>query len=292
MKANQRLKTLLSFSLLFISLSATCQHETRDTIPLRKRHYDYDKIFSTNHTNFVLRVSILPGRNIRLGSTGVNLHIKTQTGYEIGWMYQFNFIKRWGLQIGLRGEADNEYFNVYLPKNYTGFFQDFNNPYIRLGLVSVILPVYACYYIPFNDKRQSWLANFKMGVDFKYGSSLGELPTWIYTGPTGQQNIDMVDMTIHKTIQSNFFASFHASAGINYILPNKRMLNLQVIGNWSPIYRNRFDYSLMPGAKQEIDGSFIHNYSSIGFEINYILTNPYHMGKKRRRLDKKNDINF
>jgi hypothetical protein len=283
----KKLKILKASFLLVFTLvcfyDCSAQFALKDTIPLRKRHYSYDKIFSTNHTNFVLRINLLPGRDIRLGKTGVDLHIKTQGGLEIGWMYQFNFIKRWGLQTGIRFEAENQWINVFLPKNYTGFEYDYNNQYLTLGLVSAIVPIYACYYVPFHDRNSTWLANFKLGVDLKYGSGFddGGTYTWTYVGSTGQQNVNMADLTIHKTIKSNFFASFHASAGINYILPNKKMLNLQIVGNWSPLFRNKIDYSILPGGTKEINGSFIKDYSYIGFELNYILTNPRHMGRKR-----------
>jgi hypothetical protein len=285
----KQLRIFKVFIFLSVTLLSFCnclaQYEINDSLPLRKRHYSYDKIFSTNHTNFVLRINVLPGRDIRVGNAGADIHIKTQGGLEIGWMYQFNFIKRWGLQTGLRFEAENQLINVFLPKRLTGFDSDYNNPYSTLGVVSVVLPVYACYYLPFHDWKSRWLANFKLGIDLKYGSGFddGGTYTWTYIGPTGQQNVNTADLTIHKTIKSNFFASFHASAGLNYILPNKKMLNLQIIGNWSPLFRNKIDYSILPGGNKEMDGSFIKSYSYIGFELNYILTNPRNMGRKRSK---------
>jgi hypothetical protein len=253
-----------------------------DSLPLRKRHYSLNKIFSTNHTNFVFRVNILPGHDY-LHNANAQVYSRADIGLMGGWVYQINFKKRWGLQTGIEGEynGDNIHFNI--SKAYSGQATDSKIVYSTIAEAGVNIPLYACYYVPLRDKQDRWLANFKLGVDLKYGTdfnSQGRGPEGTYTWSNGSQ--DLVSMTISRNHWTRFYNSFYASAGFNYVLPNKKMLNLQLIGNWSPFFQKTFSYSLIPGTAGEIDGSFNRTYSYIGIELNYILTNPLHMGRKHK----------
>lgn len=266
------------------------QDVARDSLPLRKRHYSYDKIFSTNHTNFILRLNtVLPARTGFKNTSALSINAGTDFGMLLGWMYQFNFKKRWGLQIGLQGEMNFEHENLFIGKAYSHLPDDFHLPYGNLAVASINLPLYACYYVPFHDRKEKWLANFKMGIDLRYGTDFnsGEIygitSSWSYVDQASGKETPVSALTIRKNHTAMFYNSFYASAGINYILPNKRMLNLQIVGNYSPFFQKTFDYVFMPGSPDQLSGSFTRSYSYIGFELNYILTNPYRMGKARKQ---------
>lgn len=254
-----------------------------DTLPLRKRHYTYDRIFSTNHTNFVLQFNCIPSGYTYSKTAGLSLRQRPSFGPEIGWVYQVNFRKRWGLQTGLRAEFESDAYDLFISKAYSGYSTNVKYGLGEATLTSITIPVYACYYVPFHDKHENWLANFKLGLDLKYGFNLSSLGTSSvqYQDPVSLQTSTAFSYTeTHNGV--SLFAALHASAGVNYILPNKKMLNLQIIGCWSPLYNNNIAYSFMPGTAKEVDGSFNRGYSYIGFQLNYILTNPLHMKKQSK----------
>jgi hypothetical protein len=280
MKRNQALKALLSLVYLFAALYSFPQGEDQDTLPMRQRHYDYDRIFSTNHTNFLLRFDVVPGVTTGFHQPDLGLLVKSRGGIQIGWVYQINFYHRWGFQTGLRAGVDADNTEFFISKKYSLLPND--NSFGQnslIGIAAIYLPLDACYYVPFHDLNKHWLANFKLGTDLTYGTSTFGTTTWI-DYPT---NTTLATLNItNGNTRAKFFASFHATAGINYILPNKKILNFQVIGNWSPLFRNTYHYSFLPGSSKEIDGSYTRTFSYIGFELNYILTNPYKMKKKKR----------
>jgi hypothetical protein len=250
-----------------------------DTLTLRKRQYTYDQIFSTDHDNFVIQFNCLPG-SVRYKNQGLSFIQLSEFGPELGWMYQFNLRKRWGLQIGARMEFESAGYNFDLSRSYTGYSTDIKSSYAHATLASFILPVYVCYYVPFHDKKERWLSNFKLGTDIKYGFSMstyGSL-SFQYKDPVTLRSYTYFTYSESHN-GSNIYAALHASWGVNYILPNKRMLNLQIIGGWSPLYRNNITYSFLPGTLKEVDGLFSRDYSYLAFQINYIFTNPYRMKK-------------
>ncbi|MBS1686491.1 MAG: hypothetical protein JSS76_17265 [Bacteroidetes bacterium] len=289
LKCISHLVWALCISLCLLAECSMAQ-QSPDTLPLRKRHYSYDKIFSTNHTNFILRLNaMLPAKTGFKNTSDLRIDAGIDFGILIGWMYQFNFKKRWGLQTGLQGEMDFEHENLFISKRYSHLPDDYHIPYSNLGVASINLPVYACYYVPFHDRREHWLANFKLGVDLRYGTDFngseiyGTTTSYTYEDPVSARETALSSLTVRRKHRSIFYNSFYASAGINYILPNKRMLNIQVVGNYSPFFQKTFEYVLMPGAANEARGSFTRSYSYIGFELNYILTSPYRMGKAKKR---------
>jgi hypothetical protein len=272
---------LLVAGVMLFSLYSFAQSEDQDSLPLRKRQYDYSRIFSTNHTNFVLRFDAVPPPvSIHFNHPGLGVHVKATGGVQIGWVYQFNFPKHWGFQTGLRGAIDNDYSSLFISEKYSGLQGD-RTVYFGVSNISAMLPLDACYYIPLYDLHQHWFVNLKLGMDITYCTKDDETTTWI----DYQTNMNTASLT---TSNSNgnwgrIFTSFHGTAGINYILPNKRILNLQMIGNWSPLYKKTYQYSFLPGSSKEIDGTYTRNFSYIGFELNYILTSPYRMGRKHKR---------
>ena len=282
MKTHYWFNALVSFTFLFFSPLCFSQTVDQDTLPLRQRRYDYETIFSTNHTNFVLRIDLVPGVSTGFHHPDLGLQAKNRGGVQIGWVYQFNFRHRWGFQTGLRAGVDADNTSFFISKKYSGLTNDLNLAHGGLpGIAAIYLPLDACYYLPFHDLHKHWLANFKLGVDIVYGKGTYDTETWIDYQSTGSTEVASLTVSDGSDL-GKFYASFHASAGINYILPNKRMLNLQVIGNWSPLFRNTYRYSFMPGTSKEIDGSYTRTFSYIGFELNYILTSPYRMGRKHK----------
>jgi hypothetical protein len=233
-------------------------------------------------------VNVLPF-DVPFHHVGASFYAKPDIGLTGGWLYQVNFKHRWSLQTGIEGEFNFENYHISLSKSLTGFSSNVALYYGNAAVAGVNIPVYACYYVPIPDKNDRWLANFKLGTDLKFGTDFNAIgtglegtTTWTYTDPVTQKQATVASLSIYRKHWTRFYNSFYASAGINYVLPNKKMLNLQIVGNWSPFFQKTFQYQLMPGTPQEIDGSFTRSYSYIGFELNYILTNPYHMKKRAR----------
>jgi hypothetical protein len=241
-----------------------------DDMPIpRQKKYDYEQVFSTNHWNFFVRPGVALTNPYYFSRPGVNFRIYPAPNLMFGWMYQFNFKKRWGIQTGVSIEWGWIRFSYLITSAYSGTPLDGTTPFNigTYGFLSV--PLYAVYRLPLYDRHHSWLAEFKLGVDLKYGG--------LYYDSYGTIGSSNIEFNANRT----FNPTLHVSAGIEYILPNKKLLQFSIIGSIAPIYTGQYSYSLAIGTPKEIDGSFSRTYSYLGFELNYIFTRVRHMKKAR-----------
>jgi hypothetical protein len=287
-------------------LMSTSQLRAQDSMELtRKSPFDYEQIFSTNYWNFFIRPGIIPTTNAHFSNPAVQFWQMPAPTVSFGWLYQVNFkqawlkrsndlkitpnnfnaekFSRWGIQTGVFMSLYWNYFNYSVPASYSGVGMNFGAPQKLKDEEIYSIPIYGVYKLPINDKSNSLIADFKWGVDlniqggdgyFEYSDIIGE--------PNGQNNKTVFDF---KQFYPNklilFYPSFHASVGINYVLPNKKMLNFQVVANYSPFYKEQGDFTFMPGTPQEIDGTCTRRLNNIGIELNYIFTRVRHMKKTR-----------
>jgi len=288
--------------LLFIPI---CNLLAQDSMVVNKKApFDYDQIFSTNYWNFFVRPSVTFATPVHFSHSPLQFETMPSPAVTFGWMYQINFkeswgkksneltiaekqktcthLNRWGIQTGISISLYWNSFNYSLPASYSGVGMNFGAPQKLKDEQVLSIPVYAVYKLPLYDKCNSWLATFKLGIDinievgnsFQYSDIIGE--------PNGSNNKTVFEFYQQTTFRGyTAYPSLHASAGFNYIMPNKKMLNLQIVGSYAPSYSEQGTFTFMPGTPQEVGGTSIRRLNYIGFELDYIFTRVRHMKKAK-----------
>jgi hypothetical protein len=212
------------------------------------------------------------GIDLKLGAIGSSV--------IFGWMYQFNFKKWWGIQTGINFEMRWFSFNYYIPASYTGSTADGAPQHLPAngGGIMPSLPLYAVYRLPLYDKHNSWLLNFRLGARLRYiPSSYSEYGgTGATPGSFFYSNIDFY--TINPDLLD---VVLHGSIGVQYILPNKKLIEISMVGSYAPIFKENFSYTFNPGKPTQVTGGFSEHYGYLGIELNYVFTRVRHMKPAR-----------
>ena len=272
-------KLTLCICLQYVFFSGLqAQSEDMD-LPRHKKLYDYEQIFSSSHWNFFVRPSMMLTAPYHYTQPGLDFRFQAvHPDLMCGWMYEFNFKKWWGIQTGFA--IDHSWVRTgYLnAKAYNGIRDDGTNYSYSNNFLVLTLPIYAVYRLPLYDMHHSWLLDFKLGVDIRY---IDSYKLWYdsYEGLPGTNSYQFVDFTLYNPRIVD--AIFHLSAGTQYILPNKNLLEFSLIGGYAPFYRQSAYYSFSVGTPQEVDGSFSRTYGYLGFELNYVFTRVRHMKMAR-----------
>lgn len=246
------------------------------------KYYDYEQIFSTNHWNFFVRPAMTISSGYHFQSSGLDLKFKPiGMSVTFGWMYQFNFKKWWGIKTGISIEDRWFSLNYSNPKSYNGIRADGAPQTLPAngGGLLPSLPVYAVFRHPLYDRHNSWLLNFRLGASVRYipssGSEYGS-----YSGlPGASGNYEFID--VYTSNPDLLDVVLHGSVGVQYILPNKKLLEISLVGSYAPMYKENFAYSFGKGSSQQVVGGFSEHYGYLGIELNYVFTRVRHMKPAR-----------
>ena len=246
------------------------------------KYYDYEQIFSTNHWNFFVRPAMAISSGYHFQHSGLDLKLRpVGMSVTFGWMYQFNFKKWWGIQTGISIEDRWFSFNYSNPKSYNGIRPDGAPQTLPAngGGLLPSLPVYAVFRYPLYDTHNSCLLNFRLGASVRYipssGSEYGS-----YAGlPGTSANYQFIDL--YTSNPDLIDVVLHGSVGLQYILPNKKLLEISLVGSYAPMFRENFAYSFSTGSSQQVVGGFSEHYGYLGIEINYVFTRVRHMKPAR-----------
>lgn len=258
---------------------AVATAQATDTIDDRHRKFDYEQILSTHHWNLFICPSGRFSKPFHYSQQpDLDLRFRQSLGVEFGWMYQVNIKKHWGIRTGLALDMDWTNLGFNISGDYIGYGYAHDHKLID-AQEFISLPIYATYKLPIHDKMNAWMAQFEAGADLKYGGRLYN------SGYTASQ----VDATgaIHQLFDFELYATrgfypyFHLAAGMQYILPNKKLLELNLIGTLAPLYSQTATYSFARGSSREVDGQFVRRYCYLGFQLNYIFTRVRHMKPAR-----------
>jgi Outer membrane protein beta-barrel domain len=249
----------------------------QDSTALRKQKlFDHDQIFSTFHWNFFVRPGVAFASPYHFSQPGLDFRLSPAPDLMVGWIGHINFNKNWAVQAGIGIEQTWIKFSYLNAKSFNTFRND-GTTYTYPSVFFLSVPIYAVYRLPLYDKHNSWLADFKLGVDLKYGGSLYEEVS-SYNGSTNS-SYNFIDFTYIS--KNTFHPSFHFSAGFQYILPNKKILEFSVMTNVDPFFSKSGQVSFGTGSLQEVNRNFSTTYSYLSFELNYVFTRVSHMKKAR-----------
>jgi hypothetical protein len=241
------------------------------------KRYDEEQIFSTFHWNFFVRPGAAFSSPYHFSQPGLDFRLFPAPDLTIGWVGHINFNKSWAIQAGLAFEQTWIKFSYLNATSFNGFRND-GTTYTYPSVYFLSIPIYAVYRLPLHDRHLSWLADFKLGLDLKYGGSLSEEVS-SYNGPTNS-SYNFFDFTYSS--KNTFHPSFHFSAGMLYILPNKKILEFSIMTNIDPFFSKNGNVTFGEGSPQEVSRDFSSTYSYLSFELNYVFTRVQHMKKARR----------
>ncbi|MBS1683286.1 MAG: outer membrane beta-barrel protein [Bacteroidetes bacterium] len=212
--------------------------------------FDYEQIYSTNHWNFLLRPLVYPGTDLHFSHPLITMRLVASPGFQLGWMYQFNIRRRWGIQLGLNAEAGWLQYTYSIKKAYySGLRQDDGQSVSASSYwdnFSYSIPIYAEYHLPLYDKHNAWLLDFRLGVDFKAMSNVELISSHNSTLDTAGQKLKTFSPFEQGSGDWKFAANFHASVGFSFILPNKQILNFAVLGSYCPFFKSQGTFHSFP----------------------------------------------
>lgn len=193
-------------------------------------------------------------------------------------MFQVNLKRYWGIRTGLALGMDWTDMSFSISDRYIGYGSVHDHRLIEAQQY-ISLPVYATYKIPVHDKLNAWMLQLEAGVDVKYVGPLrhsGYDATQIDNGGNAHPLFSL-DVSAARGVHPDF----HLSAGMLYILPDKKLLEFSLVTRLAPFYHQSVSYTFAAGTPQEVAGHFSTTYYYMGVQVNYIFTRVRHMKAAR-----------